>query len=145
VPFDHRRWSVCDCRKARHRRGTAREEVWPTVRPASGVGTDDSHRERDTGTADSGAAGPEDLSVRRRYNGRVLPGAGYPAGLRPVSERETPCATTGPERGASERSTYSVGVNAVEAHQEPQEQATVMLAVRWHRSSLARVLTEDCQ
>jgi hypothetical protein len=65
VPFDHRRRGVCDSRKARHRRGTARKEAWPTVRPASGVGTDDHHRERDTGTADSGVAGPEDLSVRR--------------------------------------------------------------------------------
>jgi hypothetical protein len=84
-------------RKSRHRRGTAREEAWPTVRPASWFGSDDPHRERGAGRADSGAAGPEDLGVRRRYNGRVHPGAGYPAGVPRDSGRGTPGATTRPE------------------------------------------------
>jgi hypothetical protein len=40
------------------------------------------------------AAGPEGLGVRRRYNGRVHPGARYPAGAPRDSGRGTPCATT---------------------------------------------------
>jgi hypothetical protein len=85
------------------------------------------------------------LGVRRRYNGLVHPGAGYPAGLRRVSGLRTPCATTRPGRGASERSAYSVDVSAVEACRQPQEQATGMLAMRCHRSSQERVPTETCQ
>jgi hypothetical protein len=87
VPCDHRCWGICDCREARHCRGTAREEAWLTVHPASRFGTDDPRRERGTGRAasgfgtddphheggagraDSGAVGTEDLGVRRRYNG----------------------------------------------------------------------------
>jgi hypothetical protein len=84
VPCDHRRWGICDCRKTRHRRGTAREEAWLTVRPASWVGTDDPRRERGAGRANCGAAGPKDLGVRRLDKGRVRPGAGYPADLRHV-------------------------------------------------------------
>jgi hypothetical protein len=45
----------------------------------------------------------EDLGVRRRCNRRVHPGVGYPAGLRRVGGRRTPCAMTGPRRGASEK------------------------------------------
>jgi hypothetical protein len=56
---------------------------------------------------------------RRRYNGRVHPGAGYPAGVPRDSGRGTPRAMTGPGWAASERSAYSVGVNAVEAYREP--------------------------
>jgi hypothetical protein len=33
----------------------------------------------------------------------------------------------------------------IAAYQQPQEQPTVMLTVRWHRSSQERVLMEDCQ
>jgi hypothetical protein len=69
----------------------------------------------------------------------------YPAGLRRVSGRGTPCATTGPRRGASERRAYSVGVNAVTAYRKSYEQAAGMLAKRWHRSSQERVTTEACQ
>jgi hypothetical protein len=46
MPCDQR-WGICDCHKARYRRGTAREEAWPTVRPASGFGTNDPRRKRD--------------------------------------------------------------------------------------------------
>jgi hypothetical protein len=124
--------------KAIHRRVTAREEAWPTVRPASGFGMDDPHRQRGAGRAESGAAGPEGMGVRCRYNGRVHPRAGYSGGLRRVSERGTPCTTTGPGRVSSERSAYSVGFKAVEAYREPQKQAVGVLAIRWHRSSLER-------
>jgi hypothetical protein len=73
---DHRRWGIRDCRMARHRRGTAREEAWPIVRLASGFETVDPRRERGAERADSGAARSEYLGVRRRCNGRVHPGAG---------------------------------------------------------------------
>jgi hypothetical protein len=110
------------------------------VHPASGFGMGDSRHKTGAGIADSEAVGPEDLGFRHRYNGRVHPGTGYPAGLRRVCGRGTPCATTGPGRGASDRRAYSVGVNAVEAYRELQEQAAGMLAVLWHRS----VLMENC-
>jgi hypothetical protein len=45
-------------------------------RGASEFGTDDPCREKGAVRADSGAAGPENLDVSRRYNGRVHPGAG---------------------------------------------------------------------
>jgi hypothetical protein len=90
VTCDHRRWGIRDCRKARHRRGTARDEAWPTVRlasefgtddprrnrSASGYGTDDPRRESGAGRADFGAVRFKYLGVRRRYNGRVNPGVG---------------------------------------------------------------------
>jgi hypothetical protein len=43
-----------------------------------------------------------------------------------------------PGSGVSERSAYSVGVNAVEAYREPLEQAAVVLAMRWNLSSQER-------
>jgi hypothetical protein len=52
-------------------------------------------RERGAERADSEAARSEYLGVRRRYNGRPHPGAGYPAALPRDSGRGTPCATTG--------------------------------------------------
>jgi hypothetical protein len=45
-------------------------------RGASGFGTDDPRRERGAERADSEAERSEYLGVRRRYNGRVHPGAG---------------------------------------------------------------------
>jgi hypothetical protein len=72
----------------------------------------------------------ENLGVCRRYNGRVHPGARYPAGLRHVSGRGTPRATTGPGRGASERSAYSVDGNAVETYRDSQEWAPGVLVER---------------
>jgi hypothetical protein len=68
-----------------------------------------------------------------------------PVGLRRVSGCGTPCATTGPGRGASERSAYSVNVNVVKAYQEQQEQVAGMLSVWLHLSSQERVPTETCQ
>jgi hypothetical protein len=46
---------------------------------------------------------------------------------------------------ARKRSACSVGVNAVEAYRQPQEQAAGILAMRWRRSSQERVTTEACQ
>jgi hypothetical protein len=57
VPCDHRRWGISDCREARHH-GTVREEAWPTVRPASGFGTDYPYRERGAGRVGSGRTIP---------------------------------------------------------------------------------------
>jgi hypothetical protein len=45
-------------RKARHRRGTATEEAWPTVRPASGFETDDPRCERGAGRVGTGRTIP---------------------------------------------------------------------------------------
>jgi hypothetical protein len=59
------------------------------------------------------------FSVHRRYKRRVYHGAGYPAGLRRVSVRGTPYATTRPRLDASERSSYSKNVNALAAYPEP--------------------------
>jgi hypothetical protein len=115
------------------------------VRSASDVRTDDPRRERGTGRAESGVAGPENSGVCCRYNERVHPWAGKPAGLRRVSGHGTPCATTGPGRYDSDRSAYSVCVNRVEVYQESQEQAAGMLAMQWHRSSQETVPMEACQ
>jgi hypothetical protein len=43
-----------------------------------------------------------------------------------------------PGCGVSERSAYSVGVNAVEAYREPQEQAAGVMAMQWHWSTQER-------
>jgi hypothetical protein len=43
-----------------------------------------------------------------------------------------------PGCGVSERSAYSVGVNAVEAYREPQEQAAGVLAMQWHQPTQER-------
>jgi hypothetical protein len=65
------------------------------VRFVSWFGTDDPRRERGAERAVSGAARSEYLDSCRRYNGRVHPGAGYPAGLPHDSGRGAPWATTG--------------------------------------------------
>jgi hypothetical protein len=64
------------------------------VRLASWFGTDNPRRERGAEKADSGTARSEYLGVRRRYKGRIHPGAGYPAGLPRDSGRGMPWATT---------------------------------------------------
>jgi hypothetical protein len=66
------------------------------VRPANGFGTEDHRRERGANRVGSRVAGPEDLGARRRYNGRVHPGAGHPAGVPRDSGRGTPCAAAWP-------------------------------------------------
>jgi hypothetical protein len=65
------------------------------VRLARWVGTDDPRRERGAARADSETACSEYLGVRRRWKGRVHPGAGYPEGLPRDSGRGMPWATTG--------------------------------------------------